>query len=127
MSPPAALACLVDDPPHDTARVSHDADAAWSTGEFLSQVAALALGRSRAEPDGTGRTFTRTAPASAPSDSCVSSQVRRPSMSSHVVSSLEQLVNRPACTTWRLRLLPIAVCVLPVVLSGINVRDGDRG
>ena len=36
------------------------------------------------------------------------------------MASLERLVSRPAGTTWRLRFLPIAVCVLPVVLSGIN-------
>ena len=46
-------ACLVDDPPYDAARVSQDAGAAWTTGRFLSQVAAVAMGRSRPEPDGT--------------------------------------------------------------------------
>jgi uncharacterized RDD family membrane protein YckC len=111
-------ACLVDDPPHDAARVSQDAGATWTTGRFLSQVAAVALGRSRPEPDGTA------APPREPLPLGAGVMLRELAGASpdegRVVSSLERLVSRPARTTWRLRLLPIAACVLPVVTSGIN-------
>jgi eukaryotic-like serine/threonine-protein kinase len=108
------LAHLVDDPSHDTALDAHDPDEASTPGDFLSRVAALALGRGRAAPPlpvGAGR-LVRALGRSTPIDAGVA------------VASLEPLVRRPAATTWRLRLLPIVVCLLPVTASGLNAGLG---
>ena len=113
------LAHLVDDPSHDPAPDLRDAGEASTPGDFLSRVAALVLGRGRGAQDEKGPRSRDPLPVAA--GRLVRALDGSPPVDAGAaVSSLEQLVRRPAATTWRLRLLPVAVCLLPVATSGLN-------
>jgi len=117
------LATLVDDPSRDATPEAPDARDASTPRDFLSRVAALALDRGHVGQDEMGVRVRDPLPASA-------ERILRtlggssPVEAGDAVAALSETLDRPAATTRRLRLLPIAVCLLPAINSGVSAVLG---